>query len=77
MLVAKCTADFEINERNTQFMKRLVSVVLGAAVLFGAATLGLQSGSASAREQHDKNYWKHHHHHHKHHKHHYKNHLSY
>jgi hypothetical protein len=63
-------ADFEINERNTSFMKTLVSVVLGAAVLFGAATLGLQSGSASARERHDKNYWKHHRrHHHRHYRH--------
>ena len=46
-------------------------------MLFGAATLGLQSGSASARERHDRN-WnaKHHHHHHKHHRHH-RNKLSY
>ena len=50
-------------------MRTLVSLVLGAAVLFGAATLGSQSGSASARERHDKNYWKHHKHH-RHHRHH-------
>ena len=51
-------------------MKTLVSFLLGAVMLFGAATLGLQSGSASARERHDKNYsHKHHHHHHRHHGH--------
>lgn len=57
-------------------MKTLVSFLLGAVMLFGAATLGLQSGSASAAEnnakhdKHDKNYWRHHHkHHHKHHRH--------
>jgi len=49
-------------------MKKLVSFVLGAAVLFGAATLGLQSGSASARDKHDRNYWRHHKHH-RHHRH--------
>jgi hypothetical protein len=55
-------------------MKTLVSIALGAAMLFGAATMGLQSGTASAhvRTQHSK----HHHHHHKHHPHH-KNKLSY
>jgi len=55
-------------------MKTLVSIALGAAMLFGAATMGLQSGiaSAHARTQHSK----HHHHHHKHHPHH-KNKLSY
>ena len=37
-------------------MKKLVSFLLGAVMLFGAATLGLQSGSASARDKHDKNY---------------------
>jgi len=57
-------------------MKKLVSFVLGAVVLFGAATFGLQSATANANDKHDKNYWKHHHHHHKHHRH-YKNHLSY
>ncbi|HET8782614.1 MAG TPA: hypothetical protein VFM63_09360 [Pyrinomonadaceae bacterium] len=59
-------------------MKTLVSLALGAAMLFGAATLGLQSGSASAREHHDRNWYaKHHkHHHHKHHRHH-RNKLSY
>jgi Spy/CpxP family protein refolding chaperone len=50
-------------------MKRLVSFLLGSALLFGAATLGLQSGTASARDKHDKNYWRHHrHHHHRHNK---------
>ncbi|HXS01151.1 MAG TPA: hypothetical protein VN724_11320 [Pyrinomonadaceae bacterium] len=58
-------------------MKKLVSFALGAVVLFGAATFGLQSATANAKDKHDKNYWKHHHHrHHKHHRH-YKNHLSY
>jgi hypothetical protein len=50
-------------------MKRLVSFLLGSALLFGAATLGLQSGTASARDKHDKNYWRHHRHHHRHHRH--------
>ena len=44
-------------------MKTLVSFLLGAVMLFGAATLGLQSGSASAKDKHDKNWYKHHHHH--------------
>jgi hypothetical protein len=45
-------------------MKTLVSFLLGGVMLFGAATLGLQSGSASAREKHDKNWYRHHHRHH-------------
>jgi hypothetical protein len=59
-------------------MKTVVSFLLGAVMLFGAATLGLQSATANAKDKHDKNYWKHHHQHrhHKHHRH-YKNHLSY
>ena len=48
-------------------MKTLVSLLLGAVMLFGAATLGLQSASASANEHHDKNWRKHHHHRHHHH----------
>jgi hypothetical protein len=49
-------------------MKTIVSLALGAAMLFGAATLGLRSGSASVHDNH----WHHHHHykHHRHHKHH-------
>ena len=54
-------------------MKTLVSFVLGAAMLFGAATLGLQSGSANAKDRHDKNNWRNermrHHRHHRHHRH--------
>ena len=42
-------------------MKTVVSFLLGAVMLFGAATLGLQSGSASANDKHDKNYWRNHH----------------
>jgi len=58
-------------------MKTVVSFLLGAVMLFGAATFGLQSATANAKDKHDKNYWKHHQHrHHKHHRH-YKNHLSY
>jgi len=57
-------------------MKTVVSFLLGAVMLFGAATLGLQSGSASAKDKHDKEYWRHHHHKHHHHKYH-KNKLSY
>jgi hypothetical protein len=57
------------------YMKTVVSFLLGAVMLFGAATLGLQSGTASAKDKHDKNYWKHHRHH-RHHRHR-TNHLSY
>ena len=35
-------------------MKKLVSFALGAALLFGAATLGLQSGSANAQDTQNK-----------------------
>jgi hypothetical protein len=48
---------------------------MGAVVLFGDATFGLQSDTANAKDKHDKNYWKHHRHH-RHHRHR-KNHLSY
>lgn len=56
-------------------MRKLVSFVLGGALLLGAATLGLPSATANARD-HDRNYR---HHHHKHHKHHHyrRNKLSY
>jgi len=57
-------------------MKKLVSFVLGAVVLFGAATLGLQSATATAKDKHDKNYWRHHRRHHRHRRHR-MNHLSY
>jgi hypothetical protein len=52
-----------MSSKGTLIMKTLVSFLLGAVMLFGAATLGLQSGSASARDKdkHDKNYWRHHH----------------
>jgi hypothetical protein len=51
-------------------MKTVVSFLLGAVMLFGAATLGLQSSTANANDKHDKNYWKHHHRkHHRHHRH--------
>jgi len=49
-------------------MKTLVSLLLGGVMLFGAATLGLQSGSASAKDKHDKNWYRHHHRHHRHHR---------
>ncbi|HEX3253830.1 MAG TPA: hypothetical protein VHS05_30625 [Pyrinomonadaceae bacterium] len=42
-------------------MKTLVSFLLGGVMLFGAATLGLPSASASAKDKHDKNYWRTHH----------------
>jgi hypothetical protein len=57
-------------------MKTVVSFLLGAVMLFGAATLGLQSASANDKDKHDKNYWRHHRHHRRHHRHR-KNHLSY
>jgi hypothetical protein len=47
-------------------MKTLVSLLLGAVVLFGAATVGLQSASANAKDRHDKNWQMHHRHHHRH-----------
>jgi hypothetical protein len=51
-------------------MKTLVSLLLGAVVLFGASTLGLQSASANAKDRHDRNNWKmHHRRHHRHHRH--------
>lgn len=50
-------------------MKTLVSLMLGAVMLFGAATLGLQSASASAKDRHDKYWRKHHHRHHRHRRH--------
>ncbi len=46
-------------------MKKLASFLLGAVVLFGAATLGLQSATANAKDHHDKNYWRHHRRHHR------------
>ncbi len=55
-------------------MRKLVSFVLGGALLLGAATFGLQSGTANARDRHDRNYWHHHHRHH--HRHHRRNRLS-
>ena len=57
-------------------MKKLASLLLGATVLFGAATLGLQSATASAKDKHDKNYWRHHRRHNRRHRHR-QNHLSY
>jgi len=42
-------------------MKILVSFLLGAVMLFGAATLGLPSANASAKDKHGKNYWRKHH----------------
>jgi hypothetical protein len=53
-------------------MKKLFSLLLGGTLLLGAATLGLQSGTASAAPHH-----KHHKHHHHHRHHHRKNKLSY
>jgi Spy/CpxP family protein refolding chaperone len=58
-------------------MKKLFSLLLGGFLLFGAATLGLQSGTASAAVRHDKNRKHHHKHHHHHHHHNRKNKLSY
>src|SRR5689334_6469098 len=68
---------FDCSRKGKLTMKTVVSVVLGAVMLFGASTLGLPSGSASAKDKHDKNYWRHHRRHHRHHRGHRKNHLSY
>jgi len=59
------------------YMKTVVSFLLGAVMLFGAATLGLPSASANAKDRHDKNYSRHHRRHHRRHYRHRKNHLSY
>jgi len=67
MIVANCDGGFDILERKAGFMKTLVSLALGAVMLFGGAALGLHSGSASARSHHDRNWYAHHHHHHHHH----------
>ena len=61
-----------ISERKALSMKKVVSSLLGTALLFGAATFGLQSGTASAHDKHHKHHQKHH----RHHRHH-KNKLSY
>jgi hypothetical protein len=76
MTVAKCDRGFGRFWKGKLNMKTVVSFLLGAVVLFGAATLGLQSASANAKDKHDKNYWRHHHKHHRHYRHR-KNHLSY
>jgi hypothetical protein len=77
MHVAKRPPGLSMFRERKMTMKTVVSFVLGAVMLFGAATLGLQSASVSAKDKHDKNYWKHHQHRrHRHHKHR-KNHLSY
>lgn len=77
MVVAKGECEFWRSGKGKLIMKTVVSFLLGAVMLFGAATLGLQSATANAKDRHDKNYWKQHHHrHHRHHRHR-KNHLSY
>jgi type IV secretory pathway VirB2 component (pilin) len=68
MVVAKCSVAEMAYEKGKLNMKKLVSFLLGVVVLFGAATFGLQSGSASAAAKHDKKYYKHHRHH-RHHRH--------
>lgn len=57
-------------------MKKLFSLVLGGFLLIGAATLGLQSGTASAAAP-SNNHHRHHKHHRHHRHHHRKNQLSY
>jgi hypothetical protein len=56
-------------------MKKLFSLVFGSALLIGAATLGLPSGSASAANHRHKHHK--HHHKHQHHNRYHKNKLSY
>src|SRR5262249_10068554 len=65
--------------KGTLNMKTLVSFLLGTAMLFGAATFGLQSGSANARDRHDRKWRNERMRHHRHHRHrrHYRNKLSY
>jgi hypothetical protein len=67
---------FKVLERKIS-MKTVVSFLLGAVMLFGAATLGLPSASANAKDRHDKNYSRHHRRHHRRHRRHRTNHLSY
>jgi hypothetical protein len=54
-------------------MRTLFSFLLGAVLLLGAATFGLQSGSANAaanaKDRHDKHNRQSHHRHHRHHRH--------
>lgn len=49
-------------------MKKLVSLLVGGVLLFGAATLGTQAGTANGKDKHDKKYWKHHRRHHRRHR---------
>jgi hypothetical protein len=49
-------------------MKKLVSLLVGGVLLFGAATLGAQAGTANGRDKNDKKYWKHHRRHHRRHR---------
>lgn len=67
MLVAK----HQIGTRTlkgTLIMKRIFSLLFGAVLLLGGATLGLQANSASAAARPDRNNWRYsHHHHHRHH----------
>jgi hypothetical protein len=66
---------FDVLGKGKLIMKTVVSFLLGAVMLFGAATLGLQSATANAKDRHDQKYWRHHRHH-RHYRHR-KNHLSY
>src|SRR6185295_14395023 len=59
---ARCEVRWRTFGKGKLIMKTVVSFLLGAVMLFGAATLGLQSATANAKDKHDKNYWKHHHH---------------
>jgi len=76
MVVAKCARKALKFRKGKLIMKTVVSFLLGAVMLLGAATLGLPSASASAKDKHDKNYSRHHRHHRRHQRHR-KNHLSY
>jgi len=69
MVIANCDGGYRYFGKEGSLMKTLVSLALGTAMLFGAATLGLHSGSASARTRHDRNWYAHHHHHKSHHHH--------
>jgi hypothetical protein len=58
-------------------MRKIFSFLLGGALLLGAATLDLQTGSANAAGRNDRDNWRHHRHHRRHHRHRRLNKLSY
>src|SRR5258705_12289192 len=73
MHIADATLGLNIfgKRKEIKDMRTAISFVLGAVLFLGAATLGLESGSANARQRYDRDDWARHHRHHHHHRHHY------